>query len=282
MKKYLSLALALAMITGTLSLVSCDSGKEPETTTTASTTTSTSNPPAANPTTPATTPASNPATTDDEQSGFDDGEVEDPIAIGWDAVLQAVGTSTNLMPDYFGTISEYTVATGYDWNPEENEGLGNETPPNLFSNPDNSADDAAAGDDLKWCCGRAEVEGCSAIIWSMTQSVTANYYAFKTANDNEKWPNRNPLSWRIYGTNEELTEDMQPTTDQLYNMEVPEGWELVDFVYEATLPDMNYTVCAFEIDNPTAYQHYMLCIDYIAYGGETFQLAEIFLFGSAD
>ncbi|MGM9680055.1 MAG: hypothetical protein ACI3XR_00970 [Eubacteriales bacterium] len=283
MKKTLSLALILAMLAGTLSLAACDSGKEEEpngSTTTAGTTTSS-----------ATTTTSATSTTPEDPDDpiilppTEEDQAEDPVAVGWEAVLQAVGSGVNLMPDYFGAISEYTVAQGYDWNPDEHPDLGNETPPNLFTNPDNSlnfSEDGTKGLDDKWCCGANEVEGCSAIIWSMTQSVTATHYAFKTANDNEEWPNRNPEAWRIYGTNADLTEDMQPTEDQLFNMEVPDGWELIDTVYETDLPDMNYTVCAFAIDNPTAYKHYMVCIDYIALGGQTFQLAEIFLFGSAD
>lgn len=285
MKKYLSLALALAMITGTLALASCDNSNEPTTTTTNSTTTSST--PSSDPTTPATNPNdTNTDPTSEPSTGGDDVNPNAPDTVnpeshaeGAEAVAQLVGSSINLMEDYYDSYSELSITEGYVYDPDAAEDVAgqSEVAPNLFD-----------GDvTTKWCCSSSLVEHCSSVVWSMTQAVTATHYSFTTANDNEKYPDRNPVAWRIYGTNEALTEDMA-MNDDYFALEgyedgcVPEGWVLLDYVGCSDLPDLNYTECAFSIDNPTAYQSYMLLIDWCDFQGVSMQISEFTLYGTAD
>ncbi|MGM9681566.1 MAG: hypothetical protein ACI3XR_08690, partial [Eubacteriales bacterium] len=177
----------------------------------------------------------------------------------------------NLMDKYFGAYhDELSVRTGYIW-PDSVAGIVDETPDCLFDRDLNT----------KWCCGSADVESCSAVVWSMSEPVTVTHYSFTTANDNEIYLNRNPVAWRLYGSNSELTEDLKMNDDLFDSGEVPEGWVLLDQVFDSDLPDANYTECAFSVDNPTPYQHYMLLIDYCDIGCTTFQLSELTLYGIA-
>ncbi|MGM9680057.1 MAG: hypothetical protein ACI3XR_00980 [Eubacteriales bacterium] len=280
MKKYLSLALALAMITGTLALVSCDKS-EPDTTTAGTTTSSA--------TTSTTVTSGDPGEQDPTGEPTSGGDVVNPDAPntvdpeahveGDAAVAQLVGSNVNLMEEYFGSYSAISITQGYVYDedaPDDVKGA-NEAAPNLFD-----------GDvSTKWCCPRTSAEHCSSVVWSMSQAVTATHYSFTTANDNESYTNRNPVAWRIYGTNKELTEDMAMNDDYFW-LEgyeencVPEGWELIDYVGCSDLPDLNFTECAFTIDNPTSYQYYMLLIDWCDFSGASMQISEFTLYGTAD
>ncbi|MGM9680056.1 MAG: hypothetical protein ACI3XR_00975 [Eubacteriales bacterium] len=275
MKKILSLALALAMIAGTLALASCENGKEETTTstTTAGTTTSSATTTSTNPGDPAE-PAKS---TESAENTDPDPEIKfDEHAEGAEAVAQLVGSSINLMDDYLGDyLIQYSINKNFDWTEDPDKAdLGNEAAPNILDN----------NPDTKWCCGRTDVEFCSSVVWSMAQEVTVTHYVIRTANDNEKFPGRNAESWRLYGTNVELSQDMVMTQEYFdsEDYQVPEGWELIDWVQDSDLPDSNFTDCGFSVDNPAPYKYYMLLIDYCDYQDGCFQMSDFNLYGTAD
>lgn len=97
------------------------------------------------------------------------------------------------------------------------------------------------------------------IAWKMKQPVKVFSYVIYTANDNSRFTGRNPQKWVLCGSND------------------AENWNVIDAVYAANLPDVDYTGFAFKVDNPAEYQYYVLKI-FSAAGAGVLQLSEIELY----
>lgn len=257
MKKILSVFMSLAAIIGVLSMASCS--EEPADTSSNSTSSTGTSSVA-----PITPPSSDIVSEEDKS---------EEAAYG-DALTELLGEAANLMDDKFLSYNEISVTKGFDWDESDRPELGREVAPNLFDG--NTA--------TKWCCQDTEAAGCSAVVWTMSEAVTVTHYTFTTANDNAEYPGRNPVAWRLYATNSELTEDMAMTADMFSGKTVPEGWVLLDQVFETELPDENFLECGFAIDaeNQGAYNGYMLLLDSCDSANTVFQMSEIDLYGAAE
>ena len=78
------------------------------------------------------------------------------------------------------------------------------------------------------------------LVFKSEEAGTAKTYTFTTANDNEKYGDRLPLSWVIYAS-----------TDG-------KEWLVIDTVTEPGMAHKNYTTYTYEIDNPGEYSYYKL------------------------
>lgn len=118
-------------------------------------------------------------------------------------------------------------------------------------------------DDLrtKWC-SPVEQSG-TYVIWKASSPVAVNGYAITTANDNSRYPGRNPLSWTLYGCNS----DTAPDADS--------DWTVIDQrIGDKTLPDADFQTRSFEVQtNAPEYQYFMLKITETA-GANVFQISE--------
>ena len=100
------------------------------------------------------------------------------------------------------------------------------------------------------------------VTWKMVKSVSLSAYTIYTANDTATYPDRNPESWSIYGS------------------EDGKEWVLLDKVEEAGLPAENYTAKTFKMDNTTEYRYYKWEVH--ATKGGSFQISELLLYTSAE
>lgn len=107
----------------------------------------------------------------------------------------------------------------------------------------------------KFCTGNVP----AVIAWKMKEPVKVCSYVIYTANDNSRYIGRNPQKWVLCGSND------------------AENWEVIDAVYAANLPDVDYTGFAFKVDNPAEYQYYVLKI-FATAGASVLQLSEIELY----
>ncbi len=299
MKKYLSLALALSLLdcTCTCALVAC--GDDSATTTASkgssnsttapkssnsSSTTAPDQPPAGTTRPSGTTTSGNtglpPIGPDTFQSQFRLYETIENLA-------EYQASHTNLTKEFFKEIvMNQSIFSGNDWTDSEDDqfqGLGKEDAPNLFDCDPNT----------KWCCGRELVEFQSAIVFEMNEQVNVTGYSLTTANDNDEWPDRNPVQWRIYGCNElpetTITSAMEGTTDTyLESGKVPEGWTLLDAVdaslpddtSQSMLPDEKFREIGFDLPKAGTYKYFMFIVDYTEQADVTFQLADLTLYGN--
>lgn len=309
MRKYLSLALALAMLVSASALAACgDDATDTEAPAQSSTpvssndTATTTTPEAENTTTPdegdttdpeGTEGTENPTTPN--QGGDETGDPFEALFHEYNEVenLDAFkGENTNLYDEgYFDNmVAELSIYSGYDYTESEDipEAGSNEGAQNLFDMNENT----------KWCAPANTVEGASAIVWQMTEAVTVKGYTITTANDNATYKGRNPVRWRLYAATELPTVRMDEVVneetgetyfDLQYDGVVPEGWTLIDGVNaedpldptQSQIPDINFTEFGYEVANPGTYQYFMLLIDYCANGG-TMQIADFTLYGSAN
>lgn len=301
MKKYLSLALALAMLISASALAACDSSTdETEAPAQSSTPASGDNGDTTEPAGDATTADPGNTTQPEETEGNDDPATPDPDPVvdpfdeqfhGYEPIdnLEAYKAEhVNLTALYFdGLEMSQSIFSGNDWTESEDEtfaGLGNEDAPNLFD----------CDPETKWCCARSLVEmGNSAVVWRMSKAVDVTAYSITTANDNVEWPSRNPVQWRLYGCTElpeTVVTDVNPDEGDTYlsTYTVPEGWTLIDAVDAADpddpmislVPDENFKEIGLEPANPGTYQYFMLIIDYCEGDDITFQLADLTLYGN--
>jgi hypothetical protein len=94
----------------------------------------------------------------------------------------------------------------------------------------------------------------------MTQSVVVTDYVIYTSNDTETYPERNPKTWILYGS------------------EDGNEWNVIDSVSDGNLPSSNYTPVLFHTENQTAYSYYKLEIQSLAGDGNVLQFTEICLY----
>ncbi len=297
MKKFLSMALVLAMMVSTAALTACgDDSTSTNGSTKAPTSSGSGNVTSGSQTQPGDV-ASKPATSDQgTQPATPPSSAivvpDDPFMAQFhgytpiDNMEAYKADHKNLMESFVGIVMSQSIFNGNDWTNSEDDqfiGLGKEDAPNLFD-----------GDpETKWCCSRSDVEYAAALVWEMTEAVDVVAYSITTGNDNVEWTSRNPVQWRLYGTNtlpETVMTDENPDEGDTYlrSMTVPEGWVLIDAVDAADpdnpmlsqVPDENFKEVGFEVAHPGQYKYFLFLIDYAESDDITFQLADFTLFGN--
>ena len=97
-------------------------------------------------------------------------------------------------------------------------------------------------------------------VWKVDKAVSAKYYSLMTGTDSGTWTGRNPVTWTMYGSNDEGT-----------------TWtEIAAETNNTSLPDANSVEVMFEIANPGAYDYYK--IEFPAQGDKFMQLSELTLY----
>ncbi len=109
----------------------------------------------------------------------------------------------------------------------------------------------------KWCV----TSGAPAYVaWKMKNPVTLSAYQLFAANDTEKFPQRSPKSWVLYGSKDGKT------------------WEVIDAVFDGGLSTTNYSASTYKVDKPAQYQYFALKF-FSFTSGTTMQIADIALYG---
>lgn len=295
MKKILSLALALAMMVSAAALTACGEDATDTTGAPANSSTPASSDPAATSGEPAQSQGGD--TTDPTDPAETSGDTQNPQPTqGGETVYHPYeevdnldawkADKTNLTEEFYDKmVAEHSQFTGFDYTGEDvgdiPEAGSHELASNLFDcNPD-----------TKWCSGSNAVEFYASIVWQMDRAVHVVGYTMTTGNDNTKYTDRNPISWRLYGATElpaATMMDDDPNTGFSYldSETVPAGWTLIDAVdsayeddvYSSQLPDMDKFEVGMNVANPGTYQYFLLLIDYCE--GGTFQLGDFTLYGS--
>ena len=133
------------------------------------------------------------------------------------------------------------------------EGFSGEGPGNLVDGNINT----------KWCLEHKQM---SWVIFKTPDAIKVTGYAITTGNDNAENHGRNPKSWTLYGSTEELGSSSSQ-------------WEaIVNVGSDTTLQDKNSTTYYFDLDSQTekAYQYFMLKI-YATQGNSVMQMSEFTL-----
>lgn len=97
------------------------------------------------------------------------------------------------------------------------------------------------------------------VTWSYTEAVTVTDYVLVTGNDTSGSPARNPITIKLYGSND--------GTD----------WTLVDTVEYSGMTAADHTPFGFEVDTPAAYTSYQIVMT----SGNQMQLDEILTYGDS-
>ena len=102
-------------------------------------------------------------------------------------------------------------------------------------------------------------KGNITVTWNYDDAKTVSLYAIYTGNDSRgNNYNRNPLSWVLYGSNDDNDE---------------KEYVVIDTVDDPALPNEGGQGKYYEVDKPTAYQYYK--IEFVTNSGKYFQLGEI-------
>ena len=102
-------------------------------------------------------------------------------------------------------------------------------------------------------------KGKITVTWNYDDAKTVSLYAIYTGNDSRGNDyNRNPLSWVLYGSNDDNDE---------------KEYVVIDTVDDPALPNEGGQGKYYEVDKPTAYQYYK--IEFVTNSGKYFQLGEI-------
>ncbi len=173
---------------------------------------------------------------------------------------------------------DYTIPDEYYWDCGMHE-----FPSNLFDGVP----------ETKWCSGSADVTGVSAVVWCLCQPVYVTAYSFTTTPDAVNYPDRDPISWRLYAANElpnDSMDDTDPETGLTYfesAPSVPNGWVLIDSVNAkdpnsmskpaSLIPDKERYEAGLELPCPGYYRYFMLLIDECE--GDTFEMGDFTLYG---
>lgn len=88
------------------------------------------------------------------------------------------------------------------------------------------------------------------IIWEVSEPVKVTGYTIVTANDNSKYPGRNPMNWTLYGCNSSSEPDINS------------NWTVIDErSNDRSLPDEDFADRYFTVTgNDSEYKYYMLMI----------------------
>ena len=118
--------------------------------------------------------------------------------------------------------------------------------------------------DTKWCYSSSSYP--LSITFESNDTVTPFGYILTTANDTAKYPERNPISWKLEGSAD------------------GENWTTLSSVSNnETLEAKNYTPYTFPLSNPehTSFSYYRFTVN-ATKGGGTFQLSELQLIGNSE
>ncbi len=112
----------------------------------------------------------------------------------------------------------------------------------------------------KWYAEITPSESCVDVCWRTTEPVVLSGYTIATGNNTADKPQRNPLVWVLYGSDD------------------GRNWTLLDMVGSADeiLGKTNQTAYGFEVEDKGAYNRFMLRIC----GNKQVQLSEIVLYGT--
>ena len=121
----------------------------------------------------------------------------------------------------------------------------------LFDGVYTKADFEANGSG-KWC-GAADR---GYVYWKMNEAITPTGYAMVTGNDTAEYPERNPVSWVLYGANADGE------------------WAVLDAVKEGNLQPADYAVHVFPLNNTESYTRFCLMVEQ---SGGVLQLCELIL-----
>ncbi len=89
-------------------------------------------------------------------------------------------------------------------------------------------------------CGPAQQ---AYVYWEMTQAVTPTGYVLVTGNDTAEYPDRNPVSWVLYGATENGS------------------WVALDAVKEGNMLAADFAAHVFPLENAEAYTRFCLMIE---------------------
>ena len=149
--------------------------------------------------------------------------------------------ATMVMPARGNAQVQLTYVSGTD-------GFKNETADMLFDGKTST----------KWCYNAPSASSPVYVVGKASEPCRLNGYTITTANDNASEKNRNPKSWNIYGSNDQIT------------------WTKLDSVSkDTTLKDVNYTAYKYTLNVgiATKYEYYKWEIT-ATKGANVFQASE--------
>jgi hypothetical protein len=105
-------------------------------------------------------------------------------------------------------------------------------------------------------------DGETVITFSTSEETTMSAYVFKTANDTQQYPDRNPDEWVIYGTNDNSKNGT---------------WNIIakSTAQEAEMGGYNFVNYGLKVDNPGSYKYYKIVIT----SYKTLQFSEFIIYG---
>ncbi len=167
--------------------------------------------------------------------------------VGMDVGTPTRLTEVHIVPrnpnGYEPDVTVIESSGGFDYELE-----GSETAVNLF---DRTLD-------AKWCAPGTE----HYVTWQTSRPVPVYGYQMYTANDNEEYPGRNPISWTLSGSNDPENDGWTPIDVQTENFDIPDedcaGYEVV-----------------FDEEPTTAYEYFKLEIGAVEGEEGIFQLSEL-------
>lgn len=110
----------------------------------------------------------------------------------------------------------------------------------------------------KWCV----TAGAPAYAaWKMKIPVTVSAYQLFAGNDTEKFPQRSPRSWVLYGSADGVT------------------WKVIDAVCDGGMSTVNCSASAYKVDSPAEYRYFALKF-FACTSGDTMQISGIALYGN--
>ena len=274
MKKILSALLLASMLVA--ALASCATGDDTTTTTTA---------PAATTTTtkkPVQTPPPQQTTEPTPES-----EVPKTPGAGLEELI-AGKTLVTVDPTQFGVVD-------FDsWN-EETENImglfdGVKTEQDWYYNADGTIKDGADIENANGggpgkCGGHLAWEEPGAYFYfALEEAATIKAYVIWTGNDNSKYMDRNPVEWKLYGTNDAeayAAAIAGGVTEPVKAVDYPfdeTKWTVLDDVYDGAVEQGNFLANGYEIDaaNQQSFKYYCWFLGYTE--GGSFQACELELY----
>lgn len=147
-------------------------------------------------------------------------------------------------------------------------GNKNENYTNLFDGKNSSSSSS------KWCI--SYFRSSTYVIIKAPNVIKLKSYTFITGNDTAKYPDRNPKSWTVYGSND-------------YCEYLKTGsWTTVHTVTDGKMPASNFASKSFTVNSSAAYRYYKICITEVASTSNTllnntlFQLCGMKFYGDAN
>ncbi len=272
MKKFLSVVLLAAMMTGVL--VSC-SGEETATTTVGKTD-------APKVTTTQTAPVTEGTETDDPS------QVTVLPKVAGDGLEELIAGLTRVSDEGGVDVDMESLASnGFNtWNAETENVAGLfdgvdtfdewyylEDGTTLKDGADPYAADGPTGGGPGKCGGG--VSDPTFFFFALTDKATLGAYVMVTGNDNSKWNGRWPREWTLYATNDAAAYEAAVADVEAFD---ETQWATLDYVYDTLIAETDFTPNGYEVDeaNRGAYQYYIWKMGYTSSG--VFQATELDLY----